>query len=84
MAELIINGYEVPDGCLMPYSKTKSDIHSSTSGRSTRQKAADRHNQGHYRRCGELHGIRQRSARYLHRGRLDHQAAGGHDNVQGV
>lgn len=33
MAELIINGYEVPDGCLMPYSKTKSDIHSSTSGR---------------------------------------------------
>lgn len=33
MAELIINGYEVPDGNLLPYNKTKSDIHSSTSGR---------------------------------------------------
>lgn len=33
MAELTINGYEVPGGNLLPYTKTRSDIHSSTSGR---------------------------------------------------
>lgn len=33
IAELTINGYEVPGGNLLPYSKTRSDIHSSTSGR---------------------------------------------------
>ncbi len=33
MAELIINGYEVPGENLLPYTKTKSDIHSGTSGR---------------------------------------------------
>lgn len=32
-AELTINGYEVPGGNLLPYTKTKSDVHSSTSGR---------------------------------------------------
>ncbi len=33
IAELTINGCEVPGGNLLPYSKTRSDIHSSTSGR---------------------------------------------------
>lgn len=33
IAELTINGYEVPGGNLLPYTKTRSDIHSSTSGR---------------------------------------------------
>lgn len=33
IAELMINGYELPGGNLLPYTKTRSDIHSSTSGR---------------------------------------------------
>lgn len=33
IAELTINGYEVPGENLLPYTKTRSDIHSSTSGR---------------------------------------------------
>lgn len=33
IAELTINGCEVPGGNLLPYSKTRSNIHSSTSGR---------------------------------------------------